>query len=128
MVGGLGEGFLGIVGYDEAPNGARESNVLGGPIPLLQFGEVFVVHVAGRAWHCETIAVASSAPQGSGGEAAQPYRRMGLLDRLGGQLDLVEIEEFARKGDGLSAEKPTNDFVALRVPRKERRSPRTLRV
>jgi hypothetical protein len=110
MVGGLGEGFLWIVGYDEAPNGARESNVLGGPILLLQFGDVLVVNVASRAGHCETIAVASSSPQGRGGEAAQPYGRMGLLDRLGRQLDLVEIEEFALKGDGLSAQKPTNDF------------------
>ena len=70
MVGGFGEGFLGIVGYEQTPNGARESNILGGPILLLQLGDILVINVAGRAWHREPIAIASGSAQGSRGEAA----------------------------------------------------------
>src|ERR1700751_3600223 len=32
VVGGLGEGFLGIVGYDQKPGAAGEANVIGGPV------------------------------------------------------------------------------------------------
>src|ERR1700682_2363222 len=110
MVGGFGEGLLGILGYDQAPNGACESNVIGGPILLLQLGHIVVVYVAGRAGHCETIAVASGAPQGSRGEAAQPDGWMRFLNRFRSNFDVLEVEESALEGDGLSAEKPTNDF------------------
>jgi len=69
MVGGLGKGLLRVLGYDQAPKGACESNVLGRSILLLQLGYILVVYVAGRARHREPIAVASGAPQGSRGEA-----------------------------------------------------------
>src|SRR5262249_38249625 len=110
MVGGFGEGLVRVVRHDQAPDRASESNVLGRPILPLQFGHTLVVYSAGRAWHGETIAIASSAPQGRRGEAAQPDGRMGLLDRFGRYPDIVEVEEFALKGDCLTAEKPTNDF------------------
>src|SRR6202035_1901448 len=98
MVGGFREGLLGILGYDQAPNGACESNVIGGPILLLQLEHILVVYVAGRAGHSETIAVASGAPQGSRGEAAQPDGWMRFLNRFGRHLDVLEVEEFALKG------------------------------
>ncbi len=69
MVGGFGEGLLGILGYDQAPKGAGESNILGGPILLLQLGYIIVVYLAGRAWNGETIAITSGSAQGSRGKA-----------------------------------------------------------
>src|ERR1700722_5839922 len=113
MVGGFGEGFLGIVGYYEAPKGACESNVFGGPILLLQLGYILIVYVAGRPGHGEPIAVAGSAAQGGRGEAAKPDGWMRSLNWLGRHLDVLEVEEFALEGDGLSAEKPTNGFEGL---------------
>src|SRR5262245_45734514 len=100
MVGGFGEGLVRVVRHDQAPDRAGESNVLGRPILLLQFGHILIVYSAGRARHGETIAIASSAPQGRRGEAAQPDRWMGLLDRLGCYPEILEVEEFALKGDG----------------------------
>jgi hypothetical protein len=70
VVGGFGEGFLGIVGYDQAPNGACESNVIGGPIMLLQLGDILVVYVPVSASDGETIAIASGSAEGSRGKAA----------------------------------------------------------
>src|SRR5271155_4165610 len=104
MVGGFGEGLLGIFGYDQAPNGACESNVFGGPILLLQLGHIMVVHVAGRAGHSETIAVAGGAAQRRWREAAQPDRWMRFLNRLGRHLDVRKVEEFALEGNRLSGE------------------------
>src|ERR1700679_1079078 len=83
MVSGFGEGLLGIVGYDQAPKGACESDIVGGPILLLQFGYILVVYLAGPAWHRESIAIASGAPQGRWGKAAQPDWWTRFLNRLG---------------------------------------------
>src|SRR6266404_6944671 len=116
MVGGFGEGFLGIVGYEQTPNGARESNVIDGPILLLQLGDILVVYVAGRAWHREPIAIASGAAQSRRGEAAQPYRRMRFLNGFGRHLDVLEIEELALEGNSLSAQETTYDFERLISP------------
>ena len=49
MVGRFGEGFVGIVGYEEAPNRAAKSNVIGGPIVLPQLGNILVVNLTGGA-------------------------------------------------------------------------------
>src|SRR6266851_5391981 len=113
MVGGFGEGLLGILGYDQAPNGACESNILGGPILLLQLGDILVVNVAGRAGHSETIAVAGGAAQGSRGEAAQPDGWMRFLNGFRSNFDVLEIEEIAFVGDRLSTEKTPNDVERL---------------
>src|SRR5271155_5003249 len=113
MVGGFGEGLLGIFGYDQAPNGACESNVFGGPILLLQLGHIMVVYVAGRAGHSETIAVAGGAAQGSRGEAAEPDGWMRFLNRFRSNFDVLEIEEIALVGHRLSTEKTPNDVERL---------------
>src|SRR6202047_533509 len=113
MVGGFGEGLLGIIGYDQAPNGACESNVFGGPILLLQLGHIIVVYVAGCAGHGETIAVASGAAQSSRGEATQPDRWMRFLNRFRSNFDVLEIEEIALVGNRLSTEKTPNDVERL---------------
>src|SRR5271154_3796279 len=110
MIGGFGEGLLWIIGYDQTPNGACESNILGGPILLLQLGDILIVNVAGRGWYREPIAVASGAPQGRRGEAAEPDGRMRFLNRLGRHLNILEVEEFALVGDRVSTEKTPNDF------------------
>jgi hypothetical protein len=47
MIGGLGEGFLRIVRYDQTPNGADEANVLSGPILLLQLCDITIVYGTG---------------------------------------------------------------------------------
>src|SRR3984893_733569 len=113
MVGGFREGLLGILGYDQAPNGACESNVIGGPILLLQLDHILVIYVAGRAGHSETIAIAGGAAQSSRGEAAQPHRRMRFLNGFGRHLDVLEVEEFALEGNRLSTEKAPNDVDRL---------------
>src|SRR6267378_1471256 len=113
MVGSFSEGLLGILGYDQAPNGACESNVFGGPILLLQLGHILVVYVAGRAGHRETVAVAGGAAQGSRGEAAQPDGWMRFLNRSRSNFDVLEIEEIALVGDRLSTEKTPNDVERL---------------
>src|ERR1700723_760765 len=102
MVSGFGEGLLGIVGYDQAPKGACESDIVSGPILLLQFGYILVVYLAGPAWHRESIAIASGAPQGRWGKAAQPDWWTRFLNRLGRHLNILEVEEFALVGYGLS--------------------------
>src|SRR6266851_8954138 len=112
MVGGFSEGLLGIVGYDQAPNSACESNVFGGPILLLQLGDIMVVY-AGRAGHGETIAVAGGAAQSSRGEAAQPDGWMRFLNRFRSNFDVLEIEEIAFVSDRLSTEKTPNDVERL---------------
>src|SRR5216684_8149523 len=113
MVRGFGKGLVGIVGYDQAPNGACESNFFGGPILLLQLGHIVVVYVAGRAGHGETIAVAGGAPQGSRGEAAQPDGWVRFLNRFRSNFDILEVEEFALEGNSLSAQEMTDDFERL---------------
>ena len=113
MVGGFGEGLLRIVGYYEAPKGACESNFLGGPILLLQLGDILVVYLSGRARHREPIAIARGAAKSRRGEAAQPYRRMRFLNRFGRHLDVLEVEEFAFEGNSLSAQETTYDFERL---------------
>src|SRR5208282_3106036 len=113
MVGGFGEGLVGILGYDQTPNGACESNILGGPILLLQLGHILVVYVAGRARHREPIAVPSGSAQGSRGKAAQPDGWIRFLNRFRGNFDVLEIEEIALVGNRLSAEKTPNDVQRL---------------
>ena len=39
VISGLGEGFLGIVGYDQTPKAARETNVINRPVRLSEFGD-----------------------------------------------------------------------------------------
>src|SRR5579862_1392685 len=113
VVGGFSEGLLGIVGYDQAPHGARESNVIGGPLLFFQFGDILIVYLAGRAWHGKTVTVASGASQGRGGKAAQPDRWMRFLNRLRRHLDVLEVEEFALEGDVLPRQSATNDLEGL---------------
>ena len=126
VVGGFGERLLGILGYDQAPNGARESNVIGGPILLLQLGHIMVVYLAGRAGHRETIAIAGGAAQGSRGEAAQPDGWMRFLNRFRRNFDVLEIEEIALVGDRLSTEKTrmiSSDWL-VRAPRSLKGTPK----
>src|SRR5260370_24058052 len=82
VVGGLGEGFLGIVGYDQTPGAAGEADVIGGPVLLLQLGDIAVVDVPVRPRHGETIAKTRGAAQCRRREAAQPDRRVRLLGRV----------------------------------------------
>src|SRR5260370_3975397 len=113
VVGGLGEGFLGIVGYDQTPKAAGEANVVCGPVLVLQFGDIAIVDVTGRPRHGDAIAKADSAAQRRRREAAQPDRRMRLLDRLWRHLDVLEVEELALEGDGLSSKSAANYVEGL---------------
>src|SRR6266404_7368350 len=113
VVAGLGEGFLGIVGYDQTPGAAGEANVIRGPVLLLQLRDIAVVDVPVRPRHCETIAKTRGAAQCRRGEAAQPDRRMRLLDRLRCHLNVLEVEELALEGDGLSGKRAPNYVEGL---------------
>src|ERR1700723_1391531 len=113
MVSGFGAGLLWIVGHAQAPKGACESDIVGGPILLLQFGYILVVYLAGPARHRESIAIASGAPQGRWGKAAQPDWWTRFLNRFGRNFDVLEVEEFALVGDRLTTEKAPNDLERL---------------
>src|SRR6266851_6806500 len=99
VVGGLVEGFFRIVRRDKPSNAAGEANVGGGLPVLLQFGDITVVHFARGVGRGEAVTVARGAAQGRRREAADPNRRMRFLDRLGRELDLVDLEEFALEGE-----------------------------
>src|SRR5271169_6586922 len=43
VISGLGEGFLGIVGYDQTPKAARETNVIDRPVRLSELGDIAIV-------------------------------------------------------------------------------------
>src|SRR5579863_3977176 len=113
MVCSFGEGLLRIVGYEQTPNGACESNVIGGPIQLLQLGDILVVYLSGRAGHSETITIARGAAQRRRREAAQPDGWMRFLNRFRSDFDVLEVEEFAFEGNRLSAQETTYDFERL---------------
>src|SRR6266481_473031 len=113
VLGGLGESFLGIVGYDQKPGAAGEANVIGGPVLLLQLDDIAVVDVPVSPRHREAIAKTRGAAQCRRREAAQPDRRMRLLDRLRCHLDVVEVEELALEGNRLSGKRAPNYFKGL---------------
>jgi hypothetical protein len=46
--GGLDEGFLRIVGYDETPEAAREADLIRRPVLFLQLGNIAIVDVPVR--------------------------------------------------------------------------------
>src|SRR5229473_1074604 len=113
VVGGLVEGLLRIVRRDKPSNAAGEANVGGGLPLLLQFGDVTVVHFARGVGRGEAVAVARGAAQGRRSEAADPNRRMRFLDRLGRELDLVDLEEFALEGERFAVEQFADDVERL---------------
>ena len=76
LVGGLGEGFVGIVGDDQTPEAAGEAKVIRGPVFLLQLRDIAIVHVAVGLRYGKTIAKADGAAQRCRREAAEPNRRM----------------------------------------------------
>src|SRR5271166_6091065 len=102
-----------IVGYDQTPGAAGEADVIRGPVLLLQLGDIAIVDIPVRPRHGETIAKAGGAAQCRRREAAQPNRRMRLLDRLWRYLDVLEVEELALEGDGLSGKRAPNYFEGL---------------
>ena len=125
MVGGLSEYLVGIIGYQERPEAAREPDVVDGPVLFLQLGDVGIVHLAVRARLSEAIAIASGTPNRRRRKSAQPDRWVGFLDRLRRELDILEVEEFALEGECLSAQKAANDldrFVGSRSSRLERKA------
>jgi hypothetical protein len=65
----------------------------------------------------ETIAKADGPAQRRRREAAQPDRRMRFLDRLWRHLDVLELEELALEGDGLSSKSAASYFEGLVGPR-----------
>src|ERR1700683_2514987 len=124
VVRGLCECLIGIIGYQQRPEAAREPDVICGPVLFLQLSDIAIEHFAIRAGLCETIAIASCAPNRRRRKSAQPDRRMRFLNRFRGHLDILELEEFALEGDRLTAQKATNKierFVGSRSSLLERK-------
>jgi hypothetical protein len=116
VISSLGRGFLGVVGYDEKPKAAGETKVICRTVGLLQLGDIAVVHVSVCPGHGETVAKAHRTAQRCRRKAAEPYRRMRFLDRLGRDPNVLEIEKLALEGDGFAGKSAANDVERLVGP------------
>src|SRR5262249_17269810 len=125
MVGSFVECLLGIIQYDQPKKSTCEPYVIGGPVLFHQLGNIATVpprFASGtlnplpwrRArWNCLS-------------EAASPYRQVGFLNGFRGYLDIGEVEELVREGDGLAIGKSaTIPRVSLvRAPRSLKGTPK----
>jgi hypothetical protein len=109
VIGGFGKRFLGVGRDDHKPSTAGKPEVVGRAVLLPHFGDIAVVDVTVRPRDGKPVAEARGSTQGRRRKAAEPDRRVRLLDGFGRHLDVLKIEEVALEGDGISRKRPAND-------------------
>ena len=113
MFGGFIPGLVRVLRRNQPEIAAGEANIRGGFPDFFQGRHIAFIRLFQRADADIAVTILGRPPECRRGEAADPNRGPGLLNRLRGKLGFRDRVIFPLKRQGLALPQATNDFEAL---------------